>query len=218
MCLGLLALCPIAQGSIAFSFADPIGGRQLTNIANGGGPGIGRLSYSATTPIVFIIDAGVEGTTSYPNARLEFNNMDLGAAQTISIFTMAPVTGSFTVYDLTGGIRTNIVTGTANQAGAFMRVGDTSSMMFSSGNGFFYTAGPALVPLMGGLALGGLQEATFTITDILTQGGLPVIGAGGVFNDFVANTSYSGNTGTVPAPGSLALMVLGAGMSFRRRR
>ena len=214
---GAVALAQSAQAGITFSFADPSGGQQLTHTANGGGPGVGRFSYSVTTPITLIVDAASEGTTTFTNARLEMNNLNIAAAQVINMFTLAQVTGSFTFYDFTGGVRTNIVTGTA-QNGSFVRLGGSNSLMFSSPNGLLYTAGPALQPLLGGVALTGLQDAVFTMTNLQVAGGAPLTGANGVFNNFVADTSFSGSSGLVPTPGSMAIMVLAAGTLLRRRR
>jgi hypothetical protein len=62
-----------------------------------------------------------------------------------------------------------------------------------------------------------LKEAVFTLTDVLVAGGAPLTGAGGVFNSFNANASYSGNSALAPAPGSIALLTL-AGCFFTKRR
>jgi hypothetical protein len=219
MCLGLLAVCPIAQGSIAFSFADPGPGHQLTNTANGGGTGIGRLTYNSTQAISLIVDGTTEsaGMLTFNNARLEMTNMNLGAAQTVGGVTTAPVTGGFTFFDFTGNVRTNILTATI-PTGSFVRIGNTNALLFSSSQGLVYSPGPALTTFLAGATFANPQEAVFTLTDVVVGGSLPLIGAGGVFNSFTANSSYSGNTATVPAPGSIVLLVLGAGVVAGRRR
>lgn len=219
LCGGLLALCPMAHGAIAFSFADPGGGHQLSNTANGGGAGIGLLHYDTTQNITFNIDGVSEGigSTTFANARLEMNNLTLGAALTQNGVTTAPVAGSFTFYDFAGGVRTDIVTAVV-PAGSYVRIGNTNALLFSSSQGLVYTPGPRLQTILGlGVNLVNPQEAVFTLTDITVAGGAPLTGAGGVFNSFDANASYSGNAGVAPAPGSVALLVL-AGVVTRRRR
>ena len=216
--LAMLAGCSMAQGSIAFSFADPGPGHQFTNQANGGGQGIGLLSYNSNQAISLIIDGATESAVTMNNARLEVNNMMLGAAQTNNGVTTAPVSGSFTFFDFTGGVRTNILTAQV-PTGSFVRIGNTNALLFSSSTGLVYTPGPALTALLeSGTTLGNPQEAVFTLTDVTVAGGAPLIGANGVFNSFTANSSYSGNTGTVPTPGSVAILMLAGGALSRRRR
>lgn len=219
LALAVLAVCPVAQATIAFSFADPGPGHQLTNTANGGGAGIGLLSYSSSQPIAFIIDGATETAVTMNNARLQMTNLTLGAAQTQNGITTAPVSGSFVFYDFTGGVRTDIVTATVPN-GSFVRIGATNAMLFSSATGLQYTAGPILTSLLeqAGLTLTNPQEAVFTLTDVSVAGGAPLFNANGVFNSFTANSSFSGNTSTVPTPGSVAVLLLAAATTLTRRR
>jgi MYXO-CTERM domain-containing protein len=214
---GVLALASAANASIAFSFADPIPGRQVSNLSNGGGVGIGRLSYDTAVPITFLID-GVEeglGTATFTNARLRVD-LTLGAAISIGGIVIAPVGGTFTIFDATSGL--DIVTGSSN-LGSFVRVTGTNSIQFSTADGFAYSAGPALQSFLGpGLVLTADQEAVFTLTDIVTASGAPFIGPGGVFRDFQANASFSGTSNVVPTPGATALVGLAGLAAFRRRR
>ncbi len=219
MCASLLALCPLAHGSLAFSFASPGPGHQLTNVANGGGVGIGLLGYNTNQAISLIVDGTSEaiGTTTFTNARLEMTNLHLGAAQTINGITTAPVSGSFAFYDFTGNTRVNILLATVPN-GSFVRIGGTSAILFSSAQGLVYTAGPRLQTILGTAGpMVNPQEAVFTLTDVLVAGGAPLTGANGVFNSFNANASYSGNSALAPAPGSVALLSL-AGLIFTKRR
>lgn len=218
------ALCVAAvagsasAGVITFSFADPVPGRQLSAVANGAGPGVAALSYNTDT-INLLIDGSAEGfgALSFANARMELN-MSLGSAVTIGGITVAPVAGFFTIYDFTGNVRTDIITGTS-QAGSFVRVLGTNSLQFSTPDGFTYAAGPALTALLApGRVLAAYQEGSFSLTDVQAAGGGNFIGPGGVFRDFTANTSYSGNTDVIPAPGALALAGLGCLVATRRRR
>lgn len=216
--LGALALATAAQAAtITFSFADPSGGQQLSNVANGASPGVGRMTYDTTAPITFIVDSSTEGQTVFTNSRLEFTNFNLGTAMQINSFNLAQVTGSFTFYQLNAGVRTNLLTGTATN-GAFVNFNGSNAMMFNSSNGFSYTAGPGLSTILAGEPLGGLQDAGFTITNLQVSGGGPLTNAGGVFNSFLADTSYSGSSNTIPTPGSLAIVAMAAGTIVRRRR
>lgn len=219
-CLGLFALCPLAQGAIAFSFADPGPGHQLTNTADGGGAGIGLLSYSSTQAITFNIDGTTEevGNTTFTNARFEMSNMTLGAPVFQGGILVAPVAGSFAFYDFTDNVRTDILTATV-PTGSFVRIGNASALLFSSSQGLVYTAGPALQAMLGASGgLGNPQEAVFTLTDIVAADGGPIIDANGAFTSFSANSSFSGNTATVPAPSSVALLYIAAGLVAKRRR
>jgi hypothetical protein len=206
---------------ISFSFADPVPGRQLTAVANGAGPGVASLSYdtSAAGGLNLLVDGTAEGfgALSFANARMELS-MSLGAAITIGGVTVAPVAGSFTIYDFTGNVRTDIITGQSN-AGSFVRVLGTNSLQFSTPDGFTYTAGPALQALLApGRVLAAYQEASFSLTDVQTETGTSFIGPGGVFRSFSANSSFSGNTEVVPTPGAIALLGMGGLLAARRRR
>lgn len=209
-----------AQASITFSFADPVPGSQLSAVANSPAPGIASLSYDTNATINLLVDGTQEGmgSTAFTNARMEFTNMTLGAAVTIGGITVAPIAGSFTIYDFTGNVRTDIITGTS-QAGSFVRVLGTNSLQFSTPDGFTYTAGPALNAWMTpGSILSAYQEASFSLTDVQAVGGGNFIGPGGVFRSFTANSSYSGNTEVIPAPGAIALAGMGGLLAARRRR
>lgn len=207
-----------ASASITFAFADPTPGTQFTNVANGGGPGVGQLTWDTSATIAFNVDGSLEGigSTTFTNARMEANfNLGIGAVLpggTIQI----PATGTFTIYDFTGNVRTNILTGTG--AGALVQIGSTS-ISFSTATGFAYTAGPALLAwLPVGSAISPLDEAVFTLTGIVVNGGASLLNPDGVVNSFVANSSFSGNTQLVPAPAAMAMLGLGGLVAARRRR
>lgn len=218
---GVLAMASVANASIAFSFADPVPGRQVSNVQNGAGPGLGLLTYDTSANIVLLVDDnefGGFGSLSFNTARLEVT-LTLGAAVTLGGVTLAPVSGTFTIYDFTGGVRTDILTG-SSQNGAFVRVTGTNAIQFSTADGFSYAAGPALAALLlpSGRSLAPAQEAVFTLTDIATVGGGNFIGPGGVFRSFNANASFSGTSETVPTPGAAALAGLAGLVALRRRR
>lgn len=215
--VGLCLAAGAAQASIAFSFADPSNGRQLTNIKDGVAPGISLMTYDQTAPLVFYVDGSEEalGNLTFGNARMELR-FEMSPAVTIGGVTTAPVAGFFRVFNATTG--NDIVTGQSGD-GAFVRVAGTNSILFSSPDGFTYTAGSELASFLPlGSVLAAEQEAVFTLTDVLVPGGGGIFAAGGVFKDFTANASFSGTTALVPAPGAMALAGIGGLLVARRRR
>ena len=222
--LATLALSAAAQAGLAFSFSDPVPGRQLSHLqADQAGAGTGVMSYDQFATLAFYVDGSSQTNPFdhlFTNARMEMSMTIYTGSTTGGVFS-APVAGFFRIFDATTGA--DIVRGDAT-GGAFLRVAGTSSLLLSSDSGFTYTFGSALQNLLNSSGNGGLgpvnpQEAVFTITDALAAGGGSIIGAGGVVRSFSANASYSGNveTAAVPAPGAAALIGL-AGLAARRRR
>lgn len=220
-----LALAAAANAGLAFSFSDPVPGRQLTNVqANQYGLGTGHMSYDQFATLSLFVDGSSESspfTQMFSNARMEMS-MAIYTGSTAGGVFSAAVSGFFRIFDATSG--EDIVRGDAS-AGAFLRVAGTSSLLLSSDSGFTYTFGAALQNLLASSGNAGQgpidpQEAVFTITDAITSSGsTSIIGPGGVVRSFTANASYSGNvdTAAVPAPGAAALIGL-AGLISRRRR
>ncbi len=214
---GLCLAAGAAQASIAFSFADPANGRQLTNVKDGAAAGVGLMTYDSSAPITFIVDGTEDslGVLVFNNARMEMR-FEMSPAVTIAGVTTAPVAGTFRIYNATSG--NDIVTGQSAD-GAFVRIAGTNSILFSSPDGFTYTAGADLTSFLpSGQSLAADQEAVFTLTDVLVQGGGSMFAAGGVFKDFAANASFSGTSNLVPTPGAIALAGLGGLLVGRRRR
>lgn len=216
------ALVAVANAGLAFSFADPTPGKQLHNLqANQAGAGTGVMSYDTDAVINFLIDGSAETnpfTANFANARMEMSMTIFTGSTNAGIFN-APVAGFFRIYDANTG--NTILRGDAT-GGAFLRFAGTSSILLSSEAGFTYTFGQALIDVLAFTNNAGLtpvdpQEGVFTLTDAVAVGGGSLIGAGGVVKSFDANASYSGNTETVPGPGSIALLGL-AGLAGRRRR
>ncbi|MFM7261507.1 MAG: PEP-CTERM sorting domain-containing protein [bacterium] len=212
-----------AHGSLAFSFSDPVNGRQVTHTqANQAGAGTGVMSYDQTAILGLFVDGTGEAnpfTQMFSNARMEMSMTVFTGTTAGGVFS-APVSGYFRIYDASSGL--DIVRGDAT-GGAFLRVAGTSSLLLSSDNGFAYTFGAELLALLASSGNGGSgpvdpQEAVFTITDALATGGGGIVGTGGVVKSFTANASYSGNVDTVPAPGALALLGLAGVVCGRRRR
>lgn len=215
----VFALAGAAQADLAFSFADPgLGIRPVTNVANGGGPGVGLITYNMAVPISFIVDGSSEPNSfqsTFSNARLELN-LAIGSATTFGGVTTANVSGYFIVTD---AVSNQVILRGDSQSGSFVRIGGTNSILFSDQTGFAYTFGSALTSLLApGRTPANPQEAVFTLTNILVAGGGPLIGAGGEINSFSANSSFTGNTAVVPTPGSLALAGLAGLVVARRRR
>ena len=222
--LSSLCLAAAANAGLAFSFSDPVPGRQLTNLqANQAGAGTGVMSYDQFAALTLFVDgSNAENPFDhiFSNARMEMS-MTIYTGSTVGGVFSAPVAGFFRIFDSVTGA--DIVRGDAT-GGAFLRVSGTSSLLLSSDSGFSYTFGSALQSVLSATGNGGIapldpQEAVFTITDALASGGGSIIGAGGVVRSFSANASYSGNTETsaVPAPGAAALIGLAGVMSRRRR-
>jgi MYXO-CTERM domain-containing protein len=220
-------LAASANADLAFSFADPTGGRQVTFDQNGvAGAGSGLMTYDQNAAINFIIDGSDEPnpfSVNFPNARMEMQMVVFAGSSFFGTF-LAPAQGFFRIYDAVSG--NTILRGDAT-GGAFLRFGGTSSLLLSSDNGFSYTFGSELQTALNAAGNFGRvptdpQEGTFTITDAITTvvnpGSSSIVGAGGVLRSFVANTSYSGNSATVPTPGALALVGLGGLLAARRRR
>lgn len=208
-----------ANADIAFSFADPFAGTQFVHTQGGGGGNNGLLTYNQNAVITFNVDGSGEGLGSlqYTNARLE-TNLIFGLGTVTPGGIVVPVTGTFTIYDFTGNVRTNLLTGTAT-AGAFFRTGNTSSILFSDASGFAYSAAGSLAAwLPVGTTLGNPQEAVFTITNLVVANGQSLLDNDGVVRSFTANSSYSGNAALVPTPGAMAMLGLGGLAAARRRR
>jgi MYXO-CTERM domain-containing protein len=221
--VAVAAACASANAGLSFSFADPVPGRQLTNVqANQSGPGTGVMSYDQFAALTFLIDGSDEAnpfTAIFSNARMEMN-MSIGQGATVGGIFSAPVTGFFRIWDANTG--QDILRGDAT-GGAFLRYANASSLQLSSDTGFAYSFGAALNSTLAANGNAGSapinpQDGVFTITDALASGGGSIIGAGGVVKSFSANTSFSGTVATaVPAPGAMALVGL-AGLLARRRR
>lgn len=217
LALAVLAFAAPALAGITMSFADPAGGSQLSNVESGAGPGVGALSYDQTAVLSFMIDGSSvgAGTVTFPDARMELQ-MQLGQAITLGLVTLAPVQGFFRIYDAT--TNQDIVIGTA-AFGTYVQVINTGSLLFSDPF-FAYTAGPLLTGFLPpGVTLTNPSDGNFTLTNIAADGGgSDVTHPDGTFRTFTADSSFSGSSGTIPAPGSLALLGLGGLLAARRRR
>lgn len=216
--LVLSSLAGVAAANVSFAFGDPAHGRQVTNsVVNNVST---NLSYNQNFIIPFIID-GQELANPFKttvNARV-IMDLNVGTGLSVAGVYQAPVTGNFRIVDAVSGAL--LLRGDAGN-GTFIRVGNTSSALFSDTNGFSYTKGAGLEAILAANGNAGLpvlnpQEGVFTMTQVTTTGGLPVIGSNGRLNPFTANASFSGNF-AVPTPGAAALAGLGLIAAGRRRR
>lgn len=220
-----------AHADLSFSFADPINGRQVTHTANNiAGPGTGQLTYDKSAVLRFLVDGSSEPNSFsalFTNARMEMN-LILGQATPIGGGNfVAPLRGFFRIYDANNE-NVDILRADAS-GGSFVRFSGTNSFLFSDLDGLGYTLGSPLQALLlpgrtiaspdlvSGVAA---QEGSFSLTDILTGGQPPaaLVNGQGIFANFQANASFSGNVKLVPTPGAAALMGLGGLVAMRRRR
>lgn len=224
---GLLAAAgSVAQAAVTFSFADPAPGKQLRHTSNGGLPGSGSLSYdtSATTGVIRFIVGSNDGsvpTTVFANARMDMS-IEVGLATPIPGGFMAPLSGSFRIFNASTGL--DILTGSfgyAGPGGTAVVFGPSGALITNSivPNDLVYTAGPELTALLpSGQVLAPLFDAVFTLTDIAQIGGGPFVNPNGEVASFDANASFSGTSELIPTPGALALLGLGGLVGLRRRR
>lgn len=175
------------------------------------------LTYDSTAPISFLFDGTEDGLPNhlFTNARMEMQ-LSLGPASILGGFTTAPVSGFFRILDNNTQPASEILLGTAI-AGSFVRISETNALLFS-GPSFSYLPGLALTAITGPLAFADPTEAVFTLTSIVAVGGGFFINPDGTFRTFDANASFSGNTQTIPTPGTVALCGLGSLVLSRRRR
>ncbi len=218
---GLITATMASAGVISFSFSPPPGGATMTNIANAGGVDTGLLVFNQNTPLSFTIDGTNEGfgVVNFPNARLALT-MSLAPAQDLGggLYRGA-VQGTFAIYDYSGNVRTDIITGTVG-GGTFLRFAPTNLIQFSSNTGLTYTAGPRLQAQLGaGKSLAPSQDGTFVLSNVVNaQGGSEIIGERGAFQTFFANTAFTGSSNVIPTPGAIALGMAGVVTLVRRRR
>ena len=218
---GLFAGPAALAGIISFSFSPPQLGGTMTNIANAGGVDTGLLVFNQNARLNFTIDGTQEGfgIVNFPNARLAMS-MTLSPAQDLGggLFRAA-VQGSFSIYDFTGDVRSDIITG-AVAGGTFLEFGASNVILLSNNTGLAYTPGPRLTSLLApGRSLAPTEEGTFALSDVRNiEGGPNIIGPRGVFTTFFANTAFTGTSNVVPTPGSILLTVAGGLVITRRRR
>lgn len=218
---GLFAGPAALAGVITFSFAPPPLGATMTNIANAGGVDTGLLVFNQNAVLNFTVDGTNEGfgVVNFPNARLAVTMTLAPAVDMGGGFFRAPVAGNFAIYDFTGNVRTDIISGTVS-AGTFIHFGSTNVILLNNNTGLSYSAGPRLTALLApGRTLDNAQEGTFALSNVTNvMGGPEIIGPGGAFQTFFGNTAFTGSTNVVPTPGAIALGLLGGIAATRRRR
>jgi hypothetical protein len=211
-------LATSAFGTVSFSFADPANGMQLVNRATSA-----TTSSLTSTPgfmVDFVIDGSSMASPFSTIVRAEvFVDFTIAQGASAGGIYQAPVSGNFRIVDAASGQL--LIRGDAQQ-GTFLRIGGTSSAMFSDVLGFGYTKGQALESILAASGnpntpVQNPQEAVFTLTRVAPTTGTSIINQSGRLNDFSANSSFSGNY-AIPAPGAAALLGLSALAATRRKR
>jgi hypothetical protein len=219
--VGLFAGPAALAGVISFSFSPPTSGGTMTNIANAGGVDTGLLVFNQNAPLNFSVDGTNEGfgVVNFPNARLSMS-MALSPAQDLGggLFTAA-LQGTFAIYDFTGGTRSDIIVGTVS-GGTFLHFAESNVILLNSNTGLSYSAGPRLSALLApGRTLAAPQDGTFALSNVRNStGGTEILGPGGVFQTFFANTAFTGSSNVIPTPGAIVLAAAGGLVVTRRRR
>jgi hypothetical protein len=210
-----------SAGIVNFSFTPSSGGGTLTSIAGAGGPDIGLMVFDQNSTLNFSIDATGEGlgVINFPSARMTLSLTLPPATNLGGGLFRSNVSGTFTIYDFAGNVRTDILTGNVS-GGQFLKFGTSHVILLNSGSGLTYTAGPRLSSILGpGRTLAATQEASFALSSVRTATGSPeIIGPNNVFETFFASTAFTGSTNVVPSPGALVLLGVGSCVIARRRR
>lgn len=219
---GLMCASAVAHaGVISFSFTPATTGGTLTCVAGAGGPDTGLLIFNQNTPLTFTVDATGDGggITTFNNARATMSITLPPASNLGGGLFQSQVSGTFTIYDFTGNVRTDILTGNLT-GGVFQKFQTSHLIQLGTNTGLTYTAGPRLTQILGaGRTLSTPESGLFALADVRTfTGGTEVIGPGNVFDSFFANTAFTGSSNVIPNPGSIALLTVGGLMMARRRR
>ncbi len=221
-CAGVVLTSGVASaGVVNFSFTAGGGGGTLTSIAGAGGPDTGLVVFDQNSPLNFTLDATGEGLgiVNFPNARMTLSLMLPPATNLGGGLFRSNVTGSFTIYDFAGNVRSDIITGTVG-SGQFLKFGASHVILLNSNSGLTYTAGPRLASILGpSRALAAAQDATMALSNVRTAtGGTEIIGPGNVFETFFATAAFTGSSNVIPSPGALVLLGAGSCVIARRRR
>jgi hypothetical protein len=123
---------------------------------------------------------------------------------------IAPIlSGMFSFTDMDSGM--TLLTATMGaEAGAVLALGTTGNIIAQGGGGaggLTFTAGSGLAAFLGGLTLGPIFDANFTLTNIDPAA---TLSDNDFLEDFEANSAFTGNAEVIPSPGAIAL----AGLSL----
>ncbi|MGP1347402.1 MAG: hypothetical protein ACTS3F_12150 [Phycisphaerales bacterium] len=223
-----------SNASVFLTFSDPPGGREVEYVApTAGGNTFGVLTADATVDLEIDLSA----VTGNPADVLVFTGASF--SHTVNIGEVTVVTPTFFEAGLSNGSFSFFTSGgdlifnasyddggafIFNAAGGVSTSNPGSALAFNTGAGFV----SALPGTLAGDGLVDLEalDSSFTLTALLFSSGLKLVSLdndnNGVpefyFNDFEANSAYTGTALLVPAPGAIALAGLAGIAAFRRRR
>jgi hypothetical protein len=226
-----------ASAMVTFAFADLPGPENKFFYTAPSAPGeLGLLRYGSEALVDLVVDDTDEGGSgfTYPDAAFRFS-AQVGAVHEVSGASVwvAPLTnGEMDFRSSTGDLLFSGTFGLDVPAALVVVVNVGSIDVSLEVGGLDYVAGPRLLgdlaasigmPVDGFLPpFDGVWSLT-NITDLRTIvcPGKDVRCQSVFFDDFVADSSYSGTAGirVIPSPGTIALAGLGAGgLAWRRRR
>lgn len=213
--IAALALAGTAQAGITFSFADP--GATSGELSHS--QATGQITYNSNVALTFVVDLTSIGgaVVQFTNARLELN-LSVGAANQVgpNDYLASISDGSFRVFNADNGQNILLASVLSGNLFTFQPGGQIVS---TTALGLSYTAGSELQNLLTalnpGYVIAAPSDGAFTLTDLTTSG--PLV-SNNEFNDFRANSSFSGTTEVVPTPGALAAVGMGLGLAGLRRR
>ena len=221
----------LSPGTVSFTYANQEGGQSLSYTFDEG-DALATITVDAMVDVSFNF-TGIGGT---PGEVIE----DVRVTKTASVLSATEIgpgtflaevfDASFTFMDTMGTpdmsddveiLSGSYGTGTrgTESTGALFIVGSSGSIVANStfdGGELSYTLGSGLATLLsdGGLVLGEQADASWTITNVDPG----VQGDGnGFFEDFIADSAFTGSFTAVPSPGSMALASI-AGIFLVRTR
>ncbi len=200
-----------AHGAVTFTFFDPGAGPEITytegsdNVTDPG-----EATWTGPN-VTFTVDGTDEGLGVVVFTASVQMDLEIGAVtgQPGGTFIAPILNGSFSFTDMgTGDTIISAVVGP--DAGAVLALGSTGNIIAQGSggaNGLVFTAGSALDTFLGGLTLGPIFDANFTLTNISPAA---VLSDNDFLEDFDANSAFTGNADVIPSPGTIAL----AGLSM----
>lgn len=209
----------LSPGTVSFTYANQEGGQSLSYAFNEG-DSLGTITVDSMVDVSFNF-TGIGGTSGevIQNVRVT-KTASVSSATEISpgTFLAEVFDASFTFMDTLGtpdpSDDVEILSGTygvgtrgADSSGALFIVGSSGSIVANStfgGGELSYTLGSSLASLLsdGGLFLGEQADASWTITNV--DPGVQDAG-NGFFENFIADSAFTGSFNAVPSPGSMAL-------------
>lgn len=205
-------LAASAHGAVTFTFFDPATGPEITYVEgsdNVTDPGEATWTGSNVALTVDGTDEGLGQTTFANTAVSMFLEVGAVEGQEGGTFIAPILSGMFSFTDMDSGM--TLLTATMGaEAGAVLALGTTGNIIAQGGGGaggLTFTAGSGLAAFLGGLTLGPIFDANFTLTNIDPAA---TLSDNDFLEDFEANSAFTGNAEVIPSPGAIAL----AGLSL----